>query len=117
MFPSNDSVVPRPLPSTGSRRRRFPGFHGTMEHSDSLRTVTTGFLVVRLPLPLPLRLSSSLPIGPTPAGGQGPSGAAAPTTPHAGGVAGRPKFLGNPDVPMPCSQTPAGPAPPGHTVV
>ena len=52
MFPSNDSVVRRPLPSTGSRRLRFPGFHGTMERCDSLRTVRTGFLVVHPPLPL-----------------------------------------------------------------
>src|SRR6202022_1594758 len=33
-----------------------------------------------------------------------------------GGVAGRPKFLGNPLVPMPCSRTPAGPEPPGRRV-
>ena len=31
-------------------------------------------------------------------------------------TAGRPKFLGNPDVPAPCSQTPARPTLPGHTV-
>ncbi len=30
-------------------------------------------------------------------------------------TAGRPKFLGNPDVPTPCSQTPARPTRPGHT--
>jgi hypothetical protein len=29
-------------------------------------------------------------------------------------TAGRPKFLGNPDVPAPCSSTPAGSTPPGH---
>ena len=29
-------------------------------------------------------------------------------------TAGRPKFLGNPDVLMPCSLTPAGPKPSGH---
>jgi len=34
-----------------------------------------------------------------------------------GGVAGRPKFLGNPRVPMPCSRTPAGPQSPGHAVI
>src|SRR5712692_1136946 len=28
---------------------------------------------------------------------------------------GPPKFLGNPRVPMPCSQTPAGPHAPGHS--
>src|SRR5271170_4273640 len=31
-------------------------------------------------------------------------------------TAGRPKFLGNPDVPAPCSRTPARPTLPGHTV-
>ena len=29
-------------------------------------------------------------------------------------TAGRPKFLGNPPVPTPCSSTPAGSTPPGH---
>src|ERR1700737_1040882 len=52
VFPSSGPVARRPLPSTGSRRLRFPGFHGTMRRSDSLRTFTTGFLVVRPSLPL-----------------------------------------------------------------
>src|SRR5262249_37491084 len=65
----------------------------------------------------PLRLSWSLRSGPTPAWGRGCSGAATPRCRHAGGVAGRPKFLGNPGVPLPCSSTPAGSAPPGPTVV
>lgn len=42
-----------------------------MERCDSLSTFTAGFLVVRSPLPLRLRLSSSLPSDPTPAGGPG----------------------------------------------
>jgi hypothetical protein len=115
VWPSNESVDRRPLPSPGSRRWRFPGFHGTMRRCDSLRTVTAGFLRVDPPLPLRLRRSSSLRSGPTPAWGQG----ARCGHPHAasGGVAGRPKFLGNPPVPMPCSPTPAGPEPPGLTVV
>jgi hypothetical protein len=36
MFPPNGSATRRPLPSAGSPRDGFPGFHGTMERSDSL---------------------------------------------------------------------------------
>ena len=36
MFPPNGSATRRPLPSAGSPRVGFPGFHGTMERSDSL---------------------------------------------------------------------------------
>jgi hypothetical protein len=56
MFPPSESVIRHPLPSLGSRRWRFSDFHGTTRCSESLRTVTAGFLVVDLPLPLPLRL-------------------------------------------------------------
>jgi hypothetical protein len=52
LWPPGRAVVRRPLPSTGSRRVRFPGLRGTMERCDSLRTVTAGFLVVHPPLPL-----------------------------------------------------------------
>jgi hypothetical protein len=117
MFPSSASVVRRSLPSPGSRRVRFPGFNGTTERSDSLRTLTTGFLFVLRAVTTPLRLSSSLPPGPTPARGPGVIVVRPPHRRRAGGVAGRPKFLGNPLVPMPCSQTPAGPESPGLTVL
>ena len=52
VLPPSASVARRPLPSTGSRRVRFPGFNGTMKRSDSLRTFTTDFLFVRPSLPL-----------------------------------------------------------------
>jgi hypothetical protein len=116
MFPSSDSVIRRPLPSTGSRRVRFPGFSGTMERCDSLRTVTAGFLIVRRPLPRRcacLRHSTQARRRP----GARSIAVRLPRRRHAGGVAGRPKFLGNPPVPMPCSPTPAGSDPPGLTVV
>ncbi len=59
----------------------------------------------------PLRLCSSLHPSPAPTWGQGFSGLATPRQPVLEEMAtyGRPKFLGNPCVPMPCSLTPAGP--------
>ena len=59
----------------------------------------------------PLRLSSCLPPSPTPTWGRGALGLALPPKPvdKEMETAGRPKFLGNPDVLMPCSLTPAGP--------
>jgi hypothetical protein len=116
MFPSSGSVARHPLPSTGSRRGRFPGFGGTMGCSESLRTVTTGLRVVRPPLPRGracLRVSAQARRRP---GARG-VGVRPPPGRFSGGVAGRPKFLGNPGVPRPCSRTPAGPEPPGHEVV
>jgi hypothetical protein len=58
----------------------------------------------------PARLCSSLRPSPTPACGQGCSGQATPLRPVVieAETVGRPKFLGNPPVPMPCSLTPAG---------
>jgi len=45
MFPPNDSVTRRPLPSTGSGRNPFPCFVGTMERSDTLPPLSPRFLV------------------------------------------------------------------------
>ena len=61
--PAAGSAVRCPLPSTGSSRHDFPGFVGTMRHSDSLNVFGTGFLVVRRPLP-PRASVFDLPPGP-----------------------------------------------------
>ena len=57
------------------------------------------------------------PASPTPAWGLEFSGLATPGPTFVEmETTGPPKFLGNPRVPMPCSQTPAGPHAPGHSV-
>jgi hypothetical protein len=56
------------------------------------------------------------PLRPDAGLGPGVLGCGHPLGRLAGGVAGRPKFLGNPHVPLPCSRTPAGSEPPGHKV-
>ena len=44
MFPSNGVMTRCPLPSAGSLRNRFPGFRGTMGHSDSPPSVSPRFV-------------------------------------------------------------------------
>ena len=41
-FPHSGPLPRRPLPSTGSRRARFPGFIGTMSRSDSPLSIPVG---------------------------------------------------------------------------
>ena len=77
MFPSNDSMIRHPLPSPGSRRVQFSWFPGTMECSDALSPFSPRFVAFAWRYP-PVRLSSSLPYSPTPAGGLELSGLAAP---------------------------------------
>ena len=105
MFPSNESLTRRPLPSRGFPWGGFPAFVGTMRRSDVRPPVPPAFVVLRLTVTAfcvcfrahaarrrrrawSFRLGSPTPIQ-------------AETT-------GPPKFLGNPSVPMPCSSTPAG---------
>jgi hypothetical protein len=78
MFPPNDSMTRRPLPSTGSSWGEFPRFAGTTRRSDSLRTFPPPFVFLRLAVPFPVRLLSSLPSGPTPTREPGALGLAAP---------------------------------------
>jgi hypothetical protein len=79
-----------------------------MGRSDTRRTVRPHFLLVRLAVPprAPVFVSPHKPDA-----GLGP-GALRLGSPHAkvyrDGVAGSPRFPGNPDAPMPCSPTPAG---------
>ena len=77
MFPPNGLLPWRPLPSAGFPWGGFPDFDGTMERSDSLPPVPPRFVGFAWRYH-PWRLSSSLPLGPTPAGGPGLSGLAAP---------------------------------------
>ena len=112
MFPPNGSAARRRLPSAGSPRVGFPDFVGTTQRSDSLppsRRASFWFAwqyhdVRRYFAPVgPARVTA----------GQG----LVVRFPVRKGIVegtGRPKFLGNPDVLMPCSSTPAGPAAPGH---
>ena len=100
-----------PFPRPGPRRTGSPAPHGTMERSDSLRTLRPPFLVVRLAVPS--RAPGFAPSGPTPAWGPGPFGLAVPPRQrYRDGAAGSPRFPGRPVGPMPCSSTPAGPVAP-----
>ena len=89
----------------------FPGFNGTMECSDSLPPVPPRFVAFAR------RLPSLAPVFVTPAKSDADLGPGSfwvwhfPLKPVAVEMetAGRPKFLGNPDVLAPCSLTPAEP--------
>ena len=68
MFPSNGSVPRHPLPSAGSGRVPCPCVAGTMGCSEALPPLRPCSVAVAQPYH-PVRLCSSLPRGPTPAGG------------------------------------------------
>jgi hypothetical protein len=111
-LPTISSTTRHPLPSTGSPRPGFPCFHGTMKCSDSLApSRRTSFWFA-------WRYHDErrcfAPAGPERVtGGPGVEDPVPGRTDTVEG-AGRPKFLENPDVLMPCSSTPAGPDAPGH---
>jgi hypothetical protein len=112
MFPPNSSAARRPLPSTGFPRVGFPSFHGTMERSDSLPPSRRASLCFAWRY-RDVRLCFA------PAGPERVTDRPGVADPVSGRMCivegtGRPKFLGNPDVSMPCSSTPAGPT---HQVV
>jgi hypothetical protein len=50
-MPVGGSATRRSLPSTGSARPLFAGFHGTMEHSDSPASVPSRFVSFAWRLP------------------------------------------------------------------
>ena len=110
MFPPSSSVTWRPLPSTGSSQGKFPGFAGTMGRSDSLRTLPPRFVGTSRDRTTPcacVRLSVQARRRP---GARSFAVWQPPRQCFRDGAAGRPKFLGNLRVPLPCSSTPAGPA-------
>ena len=100
-----------PLPSPGSGRNPFPCFAGTLECSDALPPLSPGFLVspddttpcacVRRSHTA-RRRPGAWGVRDWPPHGQLDFGMEAE---------GPPRFLGNPDVLMPCSLTPAGSTP------
>jgi hypothetical protein len=108
-----------PLPSPGSWRNQFPCFDGTMECSDSLTSFTPHFVSFAR------RLPSLAPVFVAPAKSDADLKAGGfwvwhlPTRPvhKEMETPGRPKFLGNPDVPAPCSKTPARPTLPQASTV
>jgi hypothetical protein len=112
-WPPHRSLTDIPLPSPGSPRYRFPCFVGTMKMCDSRRPSH------RASFPslgdTRRRACRFAPCGPerTTAG---PGLVIRSPLPDkdAWRRSGPPKFLGNPDVPAPCSQTPARPTLPGH---
>jgi hypothetical protein len=53
MFPSNGSLLRRPLPSTGCPRSESPGFIGTMRRSDFPTPITLRFVSFAQRLPVP----------------------------------------------------------------
>ena len=109
MCPSNGSVTRRSLPSPGSAGNvpRVLRYYEALRFPASL-SATLRFL--RMTVTIPARLCSCLQPSPTPTWGQGVWGWHFPEPVDVEmETAGRPKFLGNPDVPAPCSQTPARP--------
>jgi len=79
LWPGHGSAYRCLLPSSGSSRHEFSGFHGTMRHSDTPPAVSPRFVSFAW------RYHTLVE------------------------TVGSPKFLGNPLVPMPSSLTPAGP--------
>jgi len=111
LVPPTGSASRHPLPSTGFSRTAFPGFTGTMRCSESLTSYPPRFVFLHVTVTTPgacVRDSDRIRRR---FGGRGFSGLATPCSQDFTEVEtqGRPKFLGNPDVPMPCSRTPAGP--------
>ena len=100
-----------PLPSTGSAWQAFSRFAGTMECSDSLPPVPSRFVSFARRLP-PLASVFVSPAKSDADLGPGVFGAGNSSKPVGKEMetSGRPKFLGNPIVPAPCSWTPARPA-------
>lgn len=113
MFPPNGSVIRPPLPSTGSSRRDFPRFRGTMGDSDAPRPFRPRFVVFAWPyqhLRPALRLSCRA--GPPTRQAWGFFSGGPPSGFGCGGVGASQVPGGSPPVNMPCSWTPVGsPAP------
>src|SRR5262245_1554376 len=116
MFPSNGSMIRHPLPSTGSAGSvpPLPRYYGVLRFPTArpvplrfLReTVTAARVWVRVSGQARRRLGAwGVRVRPP----------LLPVVVEAETV-GRPKFLGNPGVPLPCSQTPAGPLPQAITL-
>jgi hypothetical protein len=101
------------LPSPGSGWLPFPGFRGTMRRSDALPLLPPHFVSFAWRYH-PLRLCSSLSwTRRRPGAWSFRSGNSAARWSSGVETTGTPRFLGNPNVPMPCSVTPAGPTSPG----
>ena len=111
MFPSNGSTTRRPLPSAGSPQVGFPDLTGTMERSDSLPLSRRAWLCFAWRYH-DVRLHFA-PAGPARVTDR--PGVRHPVSGRNDIVAGtgRPKFLGSPVAPLPCSSTPAAPRTPG----
>ena len=107
------SAAPFPSPGPPGRVPRLPRYYGALRRPAGPPTALR-FLRAAVPPRAPVFVP---PASPTPAWGLGFSGLATPGQRISGmETTGPPKFLGNPHVPTPCSQTPAGPHAPGHTV-
>jgi hypothetical protein len=107
--PDHSSVPRPPLPSAGSSRVEFPGFHGTTKGSDPCRPVSPDSWA-RPAIPS-VRRDVRSPQAPTRPGRPGVFGfgnSASRKETREGSRSLR--FLGNPGVCPPCSRTPAGPA-------
>ena len=101
----------RPLSSAGSLGMvpRFP------RYDEALRLPSAPFAVLRyLRLAIPPLRRSLLPAASTRDRGLRGVGVPGPEPELSVEMAGSPRFLGNPCVPMPCSWTPVGPRTPGH---
>jgi len=115
LSPTDNSATRHPLRSAGFPTHRFPypqRYYGVLrlpaDHFAALRLCFAWRYHPASPVFAPLR-PDDVGLGP------GTFGFGRPLVPigYRDGAAGPPKFLGSPDVPMPCSSTPARPIPPG----
>jgi len=119
MFLSSGSMIRHPLPSTGSPRKGFPCFGGTMGCSESLPPIPprvvafAGGTTTTRPCFVSGRLAAPA-ARPRKGGGPGVCLAGCPMPALVVETTGIPRFLGNPNVDVPCSPTPAGPVGPGQ---
>ena len=119
MFRSNGSMIRHPLPSTGSPTERIPllhGYYGMLRvpaaHPAALRCLRLAVPRLRRPVSCPA-ITPRPPRRVARAAGLGFAVPVAPFRLLNAEATGVPRFLGNPDVDVPCSSTPTGPAGPG----
>jgi len=108
-----------PFPPQGLPRMGFPCFTGTMGCSESLPPFPPHFVAFAWRYHVCDALFRVRPFA-APTAGRRTGGrpgvccAGCPIPARNVETTGLPRFLGNPDVDMPCPSTPAGPAGPGH---
>ena len=109
MVPSRGILIRRPLPSTGSRRERFPRFIGTTRRSDSLPPYPPAFIVLRHAVTVVHRtVRSAWGIDACPGGREDVTRPLPHDRSYSTATTGPLRFLENPFGHVPRSSTPVG---------